>query len=58
MLLYAEGVPVRPALNYLLENNRVPHLVLGDVRALSGQGIGKVVSVGDRLAALARPLWW
>lgn len=35
-LLYAEGVPVRPAFNYLLENNRVPHLVLGDVRALSG----------------------
>lgn len=35
-LFYAEGVPVRPAFNYLLENNRVPHLVLGDVRALSG----------------------
>jgi N-methylhydantoinase B len=35
-LLYAEGVPVRPAFNYLLENNRVPHLMLGDVRALSG----------------------
>ncbi|GAA1333355.1 hydantoinase B/oxoprolinase family protein [Pseudonocardia xinjiangensis] len=35
-LLYAEGVPVRPAFNHLLENNRVPHLVLGDVRALSG----------------------
>ncbi len=35
-LLYAEGRPVRPTFNYLLENNRVPHLVLGDLRALSG----------------------
>jgi N-methylhydantoinase B len=35
-LLYAEGVPVRSTFNYLLENNRVPQLLLGDVRALSG----------------------
>ncbi|MEV6362370.1 hydantoinase B/oxoprolinase family protein [Nocardia asteroides] len=35
-LLYGEGVPVRPVFNYILENNRVPHLVLGDIRALSG----------------------
>lgn len=35
-LLYAEGVPVRSAFNYLLENNRVPAMMLGDLRALSG----------------------
>ncbi|MCG3753931.1 hydantoinase B/oxoprolinase family protein [Amycolatopsis sp. Poz14] len=50
-LLYAEGVPVRPAFNYLLENNRVPHLVLGDVRALSGSlqvGARRLRAVVDR----------
>jgi N-methylhydantoinase B len=36
MLLYAEGVPVRPAFNQILENNRVPGMVLGDLRALAG----------------------
>lgn len=35
-LLYANDVPVRPTFNFLLENNRVPHLVLGDLRALHG----------------------
>ncbi|MCW2295417.1 hydantoinase B/oxoprolinase family protein [Rhodococcus erythropolis] len=42
-LLYAGGVPVRPTFNYLLENNRVPHLLLGDMRALSGS-----LEVGSR----------
>lgn len=42
-LLFAEGVPVRPIFNYLLENNRVPHLLLGDLRALSGS-----LEVGSR----------
>ncbi|MDI2031773.1 hydantoinase B/oxoprolinase family protein [Saccharopolyspora sp. TS4A08] len=35
-LLYANDVPVRPLFNFLLENNRVPQLVLGDLRALYG----------------------
>lgn len=35
-LLYANDIPVRPTFNFLLENNRVPHLVLGDLRALHG----------------------
>lgn len=35
-LLYADDVPVRPVFNYLLENVRVPAMVLGDVRALYG----------------------
>lgn len=35
-LLYANDVPVRPVFNFILENNRVPHLVLGDLRALHG----------------------
>ncbi|MEV0063414.1 hydantoinase B/oxoprolinase family protein [Nocardia sp. NPDC050718] len=35
-LLYANDVPVRPTFNFLLENNRVPQLVLGDLRALHG----------------------
>ncbi|ALJ18971.1 hydantoinase B/oxoprolinase family protein [Microbacterium sp. No. 7] len=35
-LLYANDVPVRSTFNFLLENNRVPHLVLGDLRALHG----------------------
>ncbi|MGV9292610.1 hydantoinase B/oxoprolinase family protein [Amycolatopsis sp. NPDC003676] len=35
-LLYANDVPVRPLFNFILENNRVPHLVLGDLRALHG----------------------
>jgi N-methylhydantoinase B len=35
-MLYANDVPVRPMFNFLLENNRVPHLVLGDIRALHG----------------------
>jgi len=35
-LLYANDVPVRPLFNFLLENNRVPQLVLGDLRALHG----------------------
>lgn len=50
-LLYAEGQPVRPTFNYLLENNRVPHLVLGDVRALSGSlqvGARRLREVIDR----------
>jgi N-methylhydantoinase B len=50
-LLYAEGTPVRPTFNFLLENNRVPHLVLGDVRALSGSlqvGARRLREVLDR----------
>ncbi|MEN0134552.1 MAG: hydantoinase B/oxoprolinase family protein [Rhodococcus sp. (in: high G+C Gram-positive bacteria)] len=50
-LLYAEGTPVRPAFNYILENNRVPHLVLGDIRALSGSlqvGARQLRNVVDR----------
>jgi N-methylhydantoinase B len=50
-LLYAEGIPVRPAFNYLLENNRVPHLVLGDIRALSGSlqmGARRLTSIVER----------
>ncbi|MDF2443849.1 MAG: N-methylhydantoinase, partial [Subtercola sp.] len=35
-LLYAAGVPVRPVFNHLLENNRTPNLLLGDIRALAG----------------------
>lgn len=35
-LLYANDVPVRPTFNFLLENNRVPQAVLGDLRALHG----------------------
>ncbi|MET9327572.1 hydantoinase B/oxoprolinase family protein [Tsukamurella sp. NPDC003166] len=35
-LLYANDVAVRPTFNFLLENNRVPHMVLGDLRALHG----------------------
>ncbi len=35
-LLYANDVAVRPTFNFLLENNRVPQLVLGDLRALHG----------------------
>ncbi|VXB60766.1 hydantoinase B/oxoprolinase family protein [Aeromicrobium sp. 9AM] len=35
-LLYADDVPVRPAFNYLLENTRVPSMLLGDIRALYG----------------------
>lgn len=35
-LLYAADVPVRPTFNMILENNRVPQLVLGDLRALYG----------------------
>ena len=35
-LLYAAGVPVRPVFNQLLENNRIPAALLGDVRALAG----------------------
>jgi N-methylhydantoinase B len=35
-LLYANDVPVRPTFNFLLENNRVPQMVLGDLRALYG----------------------
>jgi len=35
-LLYANDVPVRPLFNFILENNRVPQLVLGDLRALHG----------------------
>ncbi|MFT3660746.1 MAG: hydantoinase B/oxoprolinase family protein [Gordonia sp. (in: high G+C Gram-positive bacteria)] len=50
-LMYAEGVPVRPTFNYILENNRVPHLVLGDIRALSGAlqvGARQLTDVLDR----------
>lgn len=61
-LLYAGGVPVRPVFNQLLESNRIPHLLLGDVRALAGSlsvgaarldelikrnGIGKVRAAGN-----------
>lgn len=35
-LLYAGDTPVRPTFNMILENNRVPQLVLGDLRALYG----------------------
>ena len=35
-LLYANDIAVRPTFNFLLENNRVPHMVLGDLRALHG----------------------
>lgn len=35
-LLYANDVAVRSTFNFLLENNRVPHMVLGDLRALHG----------------------
>ncbi|MFW0793508.1 hydantoinase B/oxoprolinase family protein [Gordonia sp. CPCC 205515] len=35
-MLYANDIPVRSTFNFLLENNRVPHLVLGDLRALHG----------------------
>jgi N-methylhydantoinase B len=35
-LLYANDVPVRPLFNFILENNRVPAAVLGDLRALHG----------------------
>jgi N-methylhydantoinase B len=35
-LLYAGGVAVRPMFNQLLENNRVPSNLLGDIRALAG----------------------
>ncbi|OHV66555.1 hydantoinase B/oxoprolinase family protein [Pseudofrankia sp. BMG5.36] len=35
-LLYANDVPVRPLFNFILENNRVPSMVLGDLRALHG----------------------
>ncbi|RDI55992.1 hydantoinase B/oxoprolinase family protein [Nocardia mexicana] len=35
-LLYANDIPVRSAFNFILENNRVPQLVLGDLRALHG----------------------
>jgi N-methylhydantoinase B len=42
-LLYAEGQPVRSTFNYLLENNRVPAMMLGDLRALAGS-----LAVGDR----------
>lgn len=42
-LLYAEDVPVRSTFNYLLENNRVPAMMLGDLRALAGS-----LAVGER----------
>jgi N-methylhydantoinase B len=42
-LLYAEDVPVRSTFNNLLENLRVPALVLGDIRALYGSLV-----VGER----------
>ncbi|MGE0066306.1 MAG: hydantoinase B/oxoprolinase family protein [Solirubrobacterales bacterium] len=42
-LLYAEDIPVRSTFNYLLENNRVPAMMLGDLRALAGS-----LAVGDR----------
>jgi N-methylhydantoinase B len=42
-LLYAEDVPVRSVFNYMLENNRVPALLLGDLRALAGS-----LAVGER----------
>lgn len=50
-LLYADDIPVRPTFNFLLENNRVPQLVLGDLRALHG-----CLVVGERqlLALVAR----
>ncbi len=35
-LLYANDIPVRPIFNFMLENNRVPQLMLGDLRALYG----------------------
>jgi N-methylhydantoinase B len=35
-LLYANEVAVRPTFNFILENNRVPQMVLGDLRALYG----------------------
>ncbi|PKV98604.1 hydantoinase B/oxoprolinase family protein [Nocardia fluminea] len=35
-LLYANDIAVRPTFNFILENNRVPQLVLGDLRALHG----------------------
>ena len=35
-LLYANDIPVRPTFNFMLENNRVPQLMLGDLRALYG----------------------
>jgi N-methylhydantoinase B len=35
-LLYANDVAVRPTFNFILENNRVPQMVLGDLRALYG----------------------
>lgn len=35
-LIYANDVPVRSVFNFMLENNRVPHLLLGDLRALYG----------------------
>ncbi|MBS1886067.1 MAG: hydantoinase B/oxoprolinase family protein [Actinobacteria bacterium] len=43
MLLYAEDVPVRSTFNYLLENNRVPAMMLGDLRALAGS-----LAVGEK----------
>ena len=44
MLIYAEGVPVRTAFNLLIENTRIPHYVLGDMRAQCG-----TLVVGTRL---------
>ncbi len=51
VLLYAGGVAVRPTFNHLLENNRVPHLMLGDVRALAGSltvGAKRLQEILDR----------
>jgi len=36
MLLYAQGIPVRPTFNLLIENTRMPRYMLGDLRAISG----------------------
>lgn len=44
MLVLAEGVPVRTTFNLLIENTRVPHYALGDMRAQCG-----TLLVGERL---------
>lgn len=46
-LLYAEDKPVRPTFNYILENNRVPSSILGDIRALYGSLVVGEKRLGD-----------
>jgi N-methylhydantoinase B len=53
-LLYTGGTAVRPVFNQLLENNRVPHLLLGDIRALAGSlaiGAKRLTDVVERNGA-------